>query len=174
MILLPGRVPGFKRDDIQLLLSAVTKREVWIAYREATAQCEGAAVVCYSLFCQLWRQLTPQVVVSKPMSDLCSTCQKNSSLIMRAHNRPVEEKTEVCKYTTTCIKQQPIIDLSHCDNTNMHLHKILFLQAVKRAEDHLVLVTQERSVNKCWTREGGRCKLTSCKRESLLLHHYMG
>ena len=93
-ILLPGRVPGFKRDDIQLLPSAVTKREVWIAYCEAMAQCEGAAVVCYLLFGQLWRQLTPQVVVSKPMSDLCWTCQKNSSLIMRAHNRPVE-KTEV-------------------------------------------------------------------------------
>ena len=77
-ILLPGRVPGFKRDDIQLLLSAVTKRAVWVAYCEATAQCEGAVVVCYSLFCQLWRQLTPQVVVSKPMSDLCWTCQKNS------------------------------------------------------------------------------------------------
>ena len=94
-ILLPGRVPGFKRDNIQLLLSSVTKREVWVAYHEATTQCEGVAVVCYSLFCQLWRQLTPQIVMSKPMSDLCWTCQKNSSLIMQAHNRPVEEKTEV-------------------------------------------------------------------------------
>ena len=28
-ILLPGRVPGYKRDNIQLLPSSVTKREVW-------------------------------------------------------------------------------------------------------------------------------------------------
>ena len=40
--------------------------------------------VCYSLFCSPWKQLTPQVVVTKPMSDLCWTCQRNSTLIMRA------------------------------------------------------------------------------------------
>ena len=51
--------------------------------------------VCYSLFCALWKQLTPQVVVTRPMSDLCWMCQQNSTLIMRAHNRPVEEKSEV-------------------------------------------------------------------------------
>ena len=40
MIFLPRRIPGFKRDDIQLLPSSVTKREVWVAYHEATTQCE--------------------------------------------------------------------------------------------------------------------------------------
>ena len=51
--------------------------------------------VCYSLFCALWKQLTPQVVVTRPMFDVCWMCQQNSTLIMRAHNRPVEEKSEV-------------------------------------------------------------------------------
>ena len=41
-----------------------------------------------------WRQLTPQVLVMCPMSDLCWVCQQNSTLIMLAHNRP-EEKSEV-------------------------------------------------------------------------------
>jgi pyruvate-formate lyase-activating enzyme len=28
-ILLPGRIPGYKRDDLQLLPSLMTKQEVW-------------------------------------------------------------------------------------------------------------------------------------------------
>ena len=65
-----------------------------------------------------------RVQVVKPMSDLCWTCQKNSSLIMWAHNRPVEEKTEVNIHPFVINKKiKIIIDLSHCDNTNMHLIK---------------------------------------------------
>ena len=97
-ILLPGRIPGYKRDDIQLLPSSATKREVWELYCNAATQCAGSKVVCYSLFCRLWKQLTPQVVVAKPMADLCWTCQKNSTVIMRAQNRPIEEKTAVITY----------------------------------------------------------------------------
>ena len=67
-ILLPGRVPGYKRDDIQLLPSSVTKREVWELYCEAASNREGSHAVCYSLFCRFWKQLTAQVVVTKPMS----------------------------------------------------------------------------------------------------------
>ena len=97
-ILLPGRVPGYKRDDIQLLPSSVTKREVWELYTAALPDRQASRTVGYCLFCRLWKQLTPHVVVTKPMSDLCWTCQKNSNLIMRSHNRPVEEKTEVHVY----------------------------------------------------------------------------
>ena len=88
-ILLPGRIPGYKRDDLQLLPSSATKREVWELYHDAAIEQDGSRTVCYSLFCQLWKKLTPHIVVTKPMSDLCWTCQNNSTLIMRAHNRPV-------------------------------------------------------------------------------------
>ena len=94
-ILLPGRIPGYKRDDIQLLSSSITKKEVWQLYEQSATETEGTKAVCYSLFCHFWRQLTPHVVITKPMSDLCWTCQKNSTMIMRAHNQPVEEKSEV-------------------------------------------------------------------------------
>ena len=94
-ILLPGRIPGYKRDDLQLLPSSTTKREVWETYHHSALATPDVKAVCYSLFCDLWKQLTPQVVVTRPMSDLCWICQKNSNLIMRAHNRPVEEKTTV-------------------------------------------------------------------------------
>ena len=101
-ILLPGRIPGYKQDDVQLLPSSTTKREVWQTYCLAAEGSDDIKAVCYSLFCSLWKQLTPQVIVTKPMSDLCWTCQQNSALILRANNRPVEEKSEV-KYT---IKQK--------------------------------------------------------------------
>ena len=112
------------------------KREVWELYYETAASRESSLAVCYSLFCPFWRQLTPQVVVAKPMSDLCWTCQKNSTLITRAHNTPVEERTEVhvinLPFTYIfCAYQQ---------------HFPYTIQALQRAEDHLTLVTQERSL----------------------------
>ena len=97
----PRSYPWLQRDDLQLLPSSVTKREVWELYHQIEQ--DGFTAVCYSLFCQLWKKLTPQVVVTKPMSDLCWTCQKNSAIIMRAHNRPVEEKTEVIMHTSVCV-----------------------------------------------------------------------
>ena len=94
-ILLPGRIPGYKRDDLLLLPSSTTKREVWELYHRAAGETDAVKAVGYSLFCSLRTQLTPQVVVTKPMSDLCWTCQQNSTAIMRAQNRPEEEKSEV-------------------------------------------------------------------------------
>ena len=94
-ILLPGRIPCYKRDDIQLLPFSITNKEVWQLYEQSATETESTKAVCYSLFCRFWRQLTPHVVITKPMSDLCWTCQKNSTMIMRAHNQPVEEKSEV-------------------------------------------------------------------------------
>ena len=85
-ILLPGRIPGYKRDDLQLLPSSTTKRDVWERYHQAALAAPDVKAVCYSLFCELWKQLTPQVIVTRPMSDLCWVCQQNSNLIMRAHN----------------------------------------------------------------------------------------
>ena len=54
-ILLPGRVPGYKRDDIQLLPSSTTKREVWETYHQTASLSEDTKAVCYSLFCALWK-----------------------------------------------------------------------------------------------------------------------
>ena len=63
-ILLPGRIPGYKRDDVQLLPSSTTKHNIWELYHRTALESEGACAVCYSLFCRLWQQLTPQVLLS--------------------------------------------------------------------------------------------------------------
>jgi hypothetical protein len=98
-ILLPGRIPGYKRDDVVLLPSSTTKIAVWKVYRAAAENAPDVKSVGYSSFCTLWKKLLPHILVCKPMSDLCWTCQQNSTRLMRAHNKDVEDKSEVCKCT---------------------------------------------------------------------------
>ena len=77
-ILLPGRIPSNKCDDLQLLPSSTTKRQVWETYHQSSLAAPDVKAVCYSLFCALWNQLTPQVIVTHSMSDLCWVCQQSS------------------------------------------------------------------------------------------------
>ena len=104
-ILLPGRIPGYKRDDIKLLPSSCTKRAVWVLYQESAASLSLRAVA-YTTFCKVWRNFLADVVVCKPMTDLCETCQRNSAAIVRSSNVSEEEKSEVsgiCTCTCTCV-----------------------------------------------------------------------
>jgi len=79
-VLLPGRIPGFKNDDIRLLSSSETKMSVWCGFKSS---CEGSGkqAVSYTKFINLWEQFHPEIVVAKPMTDLCLTCQQNTSVI---------------------------------------------------------------------------------------------
>ena len=96
-ILLPGRIPGYKQTDVQLLPSSTTKHQVWqqycASYISSTHQ-----QVAYSTFCTIWRRVVPHIMVTKPMSDLCWICQSNSTAIMRAANQPEEQKSAVSIY----------------------------------------------------------------------------
>ena len=96
-----GRVPGYKSSDVQLLPSSTSKHTVWELYQEA-ASIDSMRPVGYSTFTRLWRELLPYVVVTKPMTDLCWRCQRNSAAITRISNRPVEEKTMVCVCECVC------------------------------------------------------------------------
>ena len=77
-ILLLGRTPSYKYDDLQLLPSSATKHEMWQLYHQASLASPYTTAV---YICALWKQLTPQVVVTRPMSHLCWTCQQNITLI---------------------------------------------------------------------------------------------
>ena len=95
-ILLPGRIPGYKRTDVQLLPSSTTKRQVWQQYCTSLQHLSTSYhQVAYSTFCSIWRRVVPQVMVTRPMSDLCWICQSNSTAIMRAANQPEEQKSAV-------------------------------------------------------------------------------
>ena len=51
-ICLPGRIPGFKSDDIKVISSAETKIGVWRVY-EAACQASDLRAVSYSLFTRI-------------------------------------------------------------------------------------------------------------------------
>ena len=95
-LILPGRVPGFKRMDVRLLPSCLTKTKIWTTY-QAASSVEGKPAVGYSKFCELWNQLCPFIVIMKPASDLCCTCQKNNNKILKSANLPESEKADVVK-----------------------------------------------------------------------------
>ena len=64
-IILPGRIHGFKRDDVKVLPSCETKASVWRYYKAASMQ--GERIVRYSTFRKLWNQLLPYVIICKPI-----------------------------------------------------------------------------------------------------------
>ena len=94
-MVLPGRIPGYKSADIQLLPSNTTKRHVWELYQEAATE-SSMRPVGYSTFTGLWKQLLPYIVVMKPMTDLCWQCQRNGTAISKSSTHPIEEKKMVC------------------------------------------------------------------------------
>ena len=90
---LPGRIPGYKSNDIKLLSASKTKMSMWRDFVAACTASEKQAV-SYSKFKELWEQFHPNVVVAKPMTDLCVTCQQNTSKLVRSVNLPDGEKSE--------------------------------------------------------------------------------
>ena len=68
-LVLPGRIPGYHRTDIQLLPSSTTKLGIWSKYCE-TCMDSGRNPVSHKT-CTLWQRLVPHVVIMKPMTDLC-------------------------------------------------------------------------------------------------------
>ena len=53
----------------------------------------GFRAAALSTFKKLWRQLCPQIVCCRPMTDLCWECQKNNNLINMTVNCDEENKT---------------------------------------------------------------------------------
>ena len=90
-LLLPGRVPGFKRIDVKLLPSNLTKHGLWKTYFDICTS-TGQVSVGYSKFCDLWNQLCPFILIMQPATDLCWTCQKNNSQVNKSANLPEAEK----------------------------------------------------------------------------------
>ena len=56
-------------------------------------------------FCKLWKQLIPFLVITKPMTDLCWTCQRNSTALSRSVNTPLAEKSATLKAYTEHLEE---------------------------------------------------------------------
>ena len=96
VLLLPGRVPGFKRIDVKLLPSNLTKHSLWKKYVDICAS-TGQVSVGYSKFCDLWNQLCLFILIMRPATDLCWTRQKNNNQIHKTVNLPEAEKVEAVR-----------------------------------------------------------------------------
>ena len=92
-VLLPGRIPGFKNDDIRLLSSSETRKNVWRAFNRVCEE-TGKQAVGYTSFTKLWQQFHPDLLIAKPMTDLCLICQQNTSKLLRSANLPDNEKSQ--------------------------------------------------------------------------------
>ena len=78
----PERV---KSDEVKVLQSSESKMGAWRVYKSA-CQASNKRVVSYSKFLEIWGNFFPNVVISKPMTDLCMTCQQNTNKLQRAAN----------------------------------------------------------------------------------------
>ena len=95
-LLLPGCVPGFKQIDVKLLNWNLTKHRLWKQYSHICTSI-GQVSVGYSKFCDLWSQLCQFILIMRPATDLCWTCQKNSNWIHRSANSPKTGKAEAVR-----------------------------------------------------------------------------
>ena len=91
-VLLPGWIPGYKSDNIKLLSSSETKMSFWRAFQTA-CETTNKQSVSYSNFIELWEQFHLDVVLAKPTTDLCFTCQQNTSKLLQSANLPESEKS---------------------------------------------------------------------------------
>ena len=67
---------------------------IWRHYNESCSSASERSAA-YTAFCDYWRTLLPEIIIAKPRSDLCWTCQKNSNAIIKAMNRSETEKSKV-------------------------------------------------------------------------------
>ena len=117
-ILLPGRVPGYKRTDLQLLPTNTTKKQVWEYYIKACGT-RSQRIAGYRSFCILWQRYVPHILITMPRTDLCWTCQENSRAITLSSNRPDEEKARVkllCDFNSKLTRY--ILDTGECSSTS--------------------------------------------------------
>ena len=128
-VLLPGRIPGYKNDDIKLLSSCESKMGVWRCYNKS-CEAAGKNSVSYSKFVDLWKDLFPDVVVAKPMTDLCAECQENTTKLQRSANLPDEEKS-------VCVKQHQ----EHLDKAKSE--RECYRKACEEAKDNFASFQQE-------------------------------
>lgn len=84
---LPGRVAHHYRSNIQLLPTSTTKAAVYRLYEQSTKE-SGYRAVGEASFRRLWHELLSHVVISRPMTDLCWTCQKLYREISSSVNLP--------------------------------------------------------------------------------------
>ena len=76
----------YKALQYCILFTNHSLQVIWRHYNESSTVA-GKKATGYPIFLNHWLRLLPNIIVTKPYSDLCWTCQQNSVAIMKAVNR---------------------------------------------------------------------------------------
>ena len=76
----------YKALQYCILFTNHSLQVIWRHYNESST-IAGKKATGYPIFLDHWLHLLPNIIVTKPHSDLCWTCQQNSVAIMKAVNR---------------------------------------------------------------------------------------
>ena len=73
-----------------------------------------------SAFKKTWRELLPFILTAKSMTDLCSTCQVNNTLIYRSKNMDETNKSKRLKDQMVCL-----FYITYYGKVILHIYKII-------------------------------------------------
>ena len=167
-ILLPGRIPGYKRDDIKLLPSSCTKRAVWMLYQDSAISLSLRSVA-YTTFCKVWRNFLGDVVVCKPMTDLCATCQKNSATLSTCQRRKKQRYVLTRLHTHTREDTHTVkcnIDIHCIMSCTCVIHKPFTRHSKKQRNTYSELLARDRITAVLWRSVVMPSRHTSVEMES--------
>lgn len=93
-ILLPGRASTIYNASLKLLPSNETKLSVYNKYLASFTEEVTEKPVSSKVFSNIWRETCRDVVIMRPRSDLCNTCQKHYTSGSQMAQATEEEKME--------------------------------------------------------------------------------
>lgn len=76
-IFLPGRSSTVYNANLKLLPSNETKKTVYEKYKLSFVEADEDGPVLFRVFCNIWRQTCKEIIILRPRSDLCRTCQQH-------------------------------------------------------------------------------------------------
>ena len=88
---LPGRVPGHREETTLVIPSSETKVKICELYKNISQEA-ALKPVGHSLFLETWNKLLPWIVIDKPSTDLCWTCQNFSETLSLSPNLSENDK----------------------------------------------------------------------------------
>ncbi|CAC5392914.1 unnamed protein product [Mytilus coruscus] len=91
---LPGRLPNFRNSQVLLLPSDKTAFDIHELYDKLAVEMKYRSVSVRT-FQRLWSELSPNIVVSKPCTDLCCKCQDYAFKISNSGHLTEEEKSDL-------------------------------------------------------------------------------
>jgi len=106
-LVLPGRTPGTKNQDVLVLPCGSTKKKIYDLY---VAACEGAKSMSYELFCRTWKEFLPGIYIQRPRSDLCPTCKFDTLSLLKLRGLDNEARAELL---TRSMKHLDLVSEQH-------------------------------------------------------------